>query len=124
MGNGKKEQTVAPKPQNTGKLISMGECIECHKEWFMYESEKKWWEVQGVNSGLAIPRRCEPCREEKRKRNMTMKSFSQQLRDIAIAIRDKNIAGKEEEYAATLHNIADVLKERSQRVIKRNAKVA
>jgi len=80
----------------------------------MYESEKKWWEIQGKNSNLVLPRRCEKCREEKRRRNALKQSASDEIREIATAIYNREHAGKEDEYAARLVAIADKLSDKPQ----------
>lgn len=100
------------KPANSGARISMGECSECKAEWFMFESEKKWWETEGIAEGLIIPKRCEACRALKRQRNGEKYSLAQNIRKIANKIANKEHVGKEEEVVVSLRDVADKLEKK------------
>jgi hypothetical protein len=52
--------------QDSGPEIPMGDCVDCHRPWSMFQSEKDWWDKAARELGYKTPRRCRACREIKK----------------------------------------------------------
>jgi hypothetical protein len=59
--------------------VSMGTCTDCGNEWSISAAENAWWEKRIALQGFVMPKRCQSCREA-RKKGMLLRSESRTFR--------------------------------------------
>lgn len=53
--------------EDRGAFVSMGQCVDCHEDFGMYESEIAFYKsLQATNPEFQMPKRCKPCRDKKK----------------------------------------------------------
>ncbi len=107
-----RDEKIAPH-EDRGKLVPQKACIDCGKEWSMYESEIKFYQHLVETQDFNMPKRCPECRDKKRQSKPRVKipDVIRKIRAMAdTAINDdEGYTFNEDELAQELTDIATTL---------------
>jgi len=93
----RQKDSLPPVPRSKGPLIPMLPCVDCHKDWQMFESEKLWWENAVEKMRYQFPKRCPLCRKRKRQarnRSITLEEIQAEIARIQEAAVNDEYDGR------------------------------
>lgn len=91
---------------STPGMVNMGKCVDCDEPWEMEVKNYNWFATEGKAQGLAMPVRCQRCRDIKRDRKLIRaRRHIPELRLLAGDLKNLSL----EEVSAKLRRIADEL---------------